>query len=435
MTDNSTTYHLFSLFVHLVAGMSLFYIVFRLTASLTTAYVIALIFSLYPRHHETVYWFSAIVHTLTTAFILLSFVFYLNALKNQNRTQLYLSVFFFTAGLFSTEAGFVGLAAFITYELLWNYQALGTRMWQKLLNLSRRIFPYVIAILFYWTLVILGGNRLSNLVGGEKDTSFYHLSLGFSKISDYFGYLSYTIFPFVELRSITGVLPKIGLLTVSIILVVAGLVLGSRLVRFGLIWLCVTITPYALLVPYGNSDRYFYLPSVGFSIAVVGTFQMFSVLNLKKPILVVLIEAGGLLLLSAYVLAAIISLDDRAKEWNEAGQLVENMLAGFYQANPELESGTTLYFLGMPARYKQANFMATGIQQAVIDHYGHNHLKIYIGSNSELLSTIDKNTNQAGTTEKTLIFTYHNGQLLDRSSAYTNSEVRALLQKYTIKIT
>jgi len=239
-------------------------------------------------------------------------------------------------------------------------------------------------------------------------------------------------FLFVPLRSIGSVLIKVGMLVVTSVALGISVLWGSRLVRFGVIWIIITFLPYVLLVPFGNADRYFYLPSVGFCLAIVGAFQEISASIAKRfgPRGFQLVLGAGKAVFAVYAVLAFSAIQERANEWREAGEMVDQMLSQVYTLHPTVEPGITMYFLGLPKRYKQAAFMASGMRSALVVHYNQPALRVYTGDHPDLLSAVKKAMPGAPRNGQVYVYIYDDGRLIDYSSSYSDPAVQTLLETY-----
>lgn len=448
ISSNPEVYHLFGIIVHMMASLAVFYFAYYLTSSQNSALVITLFFALYPRHHEPVFWTATYAHTIMTACLLFSLNSYLKWRQEAKARWLVASMVLFALAIVSHEAAPVGIVLFLLYELFWQRDRLGLGLPRKGLTLIRLLWPFLVVVGIYISILIAARGGPLNFVRSITETDFYRVSLGWRQLRDFGGYLSYMLFLFVPLRSIDSILIKFGMLMVTGAVLGASLLWGSRLMRFGTVWMVTAFLPYVLLVPFGNSDRYFYLPSVGFCFLVVGAFQTISNfiakrLGIRGQQLVLRI---GLITLSAYMVLAFSSIQDRAREWYEAGELVDEIFTQIYTLHPTVDPTATFYFLNLPKQYKQARFMGDGTRSALAAHYNLRTLRVYTGDHPDLLAAIEKATHGSPANEQVYIYVYYNelytsppilktyshGKLVDRSYSYADPAVRAALDAYAI---
>ncbi|MGN6697944.1 MAG: hypothetical protein ACTHMR_07290, partial [Thermomicrobiales bacterium] len=327
--DRPVAYHLASIGIHIGVVVVLFALIRLLTGSLGLAASTALVFAIYPRHHETILWPAASLHALMTLWILASFYAYQQADRTHRRRWQLLSVVFFAFGMLSSEDGAAAIGLVLAYDILWHTDTYRAALHQVLKHLVSLLVPYIAVLTAYVGLLVVGSEGILHFVGARSDTSFYHLSLGFGTAKDFAGYLTYTIFPFVPLREVQSSTAKALLMVAALMLLIGAYAHGTRLVRFGIIWISITILPYVLLVPFGNADRYFYLPAIGFCLLVVGLGQQWLARieyakRLGSKYLVRMVLVCCMIL---YCLAAISVLQTRSRDWSTAGNLVDDILS------------------------------------------------------------------------------------------------------------
>lgn len=389
---NPQPYHLFGLAIHIIVVLAVFFLVNCLASSQNSALFATLIFALYPRHHEAVFWPAAYAHILMAVCLLFGLNSYLKWREVGKGFWRIMSALLFVLAMLSNEAAASGILLLLTYELFWRRDQLRANLKQQMLMLIRLLWPFIAIVAAYIGLLVVGRGGLSSFSASMTETTFYRVRFGLNSLKDLGGYLSYTLFLFLPLRSIDSVLVKLGMLVVTSMALGASILWGSRLTRFGAIWIFVTFLPYVLLVPFGNADRYFYLPSVGFAFMIVGSFQSAHVFFTKRlgPRGAQLALKTGLAALAAYVIFAFLSLQDRAREWYEAGEMVDQVLTQVYILHPTVDPDMTFYFLNLPKQYKQARFMGDGTRSALTAHYKQPSLRVYTGDHPDLLSAVEK---------------------------------------------
>jgi hypothetical protein len=344
-----------------------------------------------------------------------------------------MSMLLFGLAILSNEAAAAGILLLLTYELCWERDRLGASLKHQVLTLIRLLWPFVVIMAAYVSLLIIARGGPSGFITSVTETTFYRVRFGLDhQLKDLGGYLSYTLFLFVPLRSIGSVLVKTGMLVVTSVVLGISVLWGSRLVRFGVIWIIITFLPYVLLVPFGNADRYFYLPSVGFCLAIVSVFQEISTFIAKRFGLrgSQLALRAGIAALAVYTVLAFSAIQERASEWREAGEMVDQMLSQVYTLHPTVDPDMTLYFLGLPKRYKQVAFMATGMRSALATHYNQPALRVYTGDHPDLLSAVKRAMPGAPGNGQVYIYIYDDGKLINYSSSYADPAVQILLETY-----
>ncbi len=79
-------YHWINLLLHMVNGILVFVLIFRLSGNTIAAFVTALLFAIHPLHVESVAWVAECKDVVATLFFLLSLLFYLRFTGRRNRS-------------------------------------------------------------------------------------------------------------------------------------------------------------------------------------------------------------------------------------------------------------------------------------------------------------------------------------------------------------
>jgi Flp pilus assembly protein TadD len=227
----------------------------------------ASVFAVHPVHAEAVTWISGRSELLWALFMLSSFSLYIVYKKRKGITHIAGSLALFFLSLLSKETAIIFPLVLMLYELFY-----GTE------GLKRRVrFPvfYALTIIPY---IILRTEFLKNagLVGNQSLLLRMYTAPGL-----FAEYLRLLILPF-NLKVFYDVSIKKTFLSPDVIvpLIVLGLILvGTLFVRrhdkglsFSLLFALIVLIPVTgivrLLYPAFMADRYLYVPSVGFSMAL-----------------------------------------------------------------------------------------------------------------------------------------------------------------------
>jgi len=135
-----------------------------------------------------------------------------------------------------------------------------------------------------------------------------------------------------------------------------------RLALLGLGWMLVT--PLVFVPFSGPTDRYFYLPSIGFALIVGEILGALPAVGRREgfvlfPRWLVAALAGGL------VLAGGTSVFVRSLAWNEAGRVSGGILNDTRRFLPDPPDGTRFYYAGVPAFLDGVPLFGNGLQEAV----------------------------------------------------------------------
>jgi len=265
-------FHLASLLLHAAVVMILFLLAERILGDRGAALATAGWFALHPVHVESLAWISDVNDLEITFFYLLTFWCFMRAAApgggRRPWTQAAMIVSFLLALLSKEQALTLPLLAAL-YEHFYREDRRGTTWQQKLL----RYAPLWLLSLVYIPLrVRFLGSFAQNMELHQINPAETFLS-ALALLGQYFGKLLWPahLSAFYVFHAATnwfdvGVLAGIG--TLVLYVVVFG-VLWKRAhpASFGILWLLVTLAPVLnarLMTSYVFTERYLYLPSVGF---------------------------------------------------------------------------------------------------------------------------------------------------------------------------
>ncbi len=273
---HAAPFHLFSLLLHGANG----YLIYKLIARPATdrmgwimGLAAALLFLLNPHHAETVSWIAAIGDLLGTFCILSSLLLFLRFRENPRLYYLIGSLVLFTIGLFTRETVVV-LPVLILLTLLTlgdNMKAISPGASTPLRSRNPvglrdllLLGAYLVPLLLYSALQLVGRGGETPLARGGLQFRALNADFIALGVMDYVhglvpgGNLMAGL-PLDTLRVVVWVeLAAIALLAMALWR------LMWRVTLFGLGWLM--ITPLLFVFFNAPTDRYFYLPSIGYAI-------------------------------------------------------------------------------------------------------------------------------------------------------------------------
>ena len=425
-TQSPLAYHLFCLGIHLAATLAVFWLARQLGQRQSVAITAALLFALYPRNHEAIFWTAASSHTIMTVFILYSLIYYIKGGLGKGRKWMVASYLLFCLGLLSAEGAIVSVALFALYDILWHQYESKSNWVTNAVESLYRLLPYMAFTVIYSGLVVLG-RGIHNL----SNTTSYHVQFNASQIKDFGGYLSYTLLPFIPLRTFDSMYTKVVVLTVTLVVLGYLLLRGSKLTKYGVAWIMITVTPYVLFVPFGNADRYFYAPAVGFCFVVVGAWQTYTNM-LASHVTRRKLQLSLGIALSAVAVYSVVGfhlLQKRSQEWRTAGDMVDKMLAQIYSAHSSMDPQTVVYILDLPKQYGQAKFMGVGMRPALQTHYNMADLTVNTSDDPELVAAVEYAHHERLQYDKPVyVYVYVDDTLVDYSASLYDPNVRTLLE-------
>jgi protein O-mannosyl-transferase len=225
------------------------------------AFLGSLLFAVHPVHVEPVVWIGGTADLLLGFFIFLSFLFYL-------RGNLFPSLIAFAFAAWSKEPALMFPAIIIFDYILFRRHSLRfTGIW---LVISGIIAALYLATRMYAMNTLL---RPTQAATGFVQQCFKGAVWAGLYISKLIAPITLNAFYFYTLN------PKLIIFSISILLVTILLAIffrKNKLFLFGIFWFFVFIFP-ALMVanvsPVGFAERYLYVPSAGFAMAIV-SFRM-----------------------------------------------------------------------------------------------------------------------------------------------------------------
>ena len=424
---NPAPYHILSLVFHIATTLGIFWLA-RSLSNVHLGAAAALIFGLIPRHHEVVFWPVSASHPLMALCLVLCLIAYIHGTRVTRASwrAMGAATLIFAVGIFSNEACAIGVGIILAYE--WIQPGAETTHRPTIRQLIRRLAPFVVVTAMYAALLILSRDQASDLIGSHSDKTFYHLDLSLSKFKEYVGYIGYTLLPFVPLRSLNTLTSQVVVGSIAVLVLGLALWRGNRLARFGLAWLLISVLPYVLFVPYGNADRYTYLPSMGACLMVIGMGQQ-ALGRVQRRSTKNLQSARGALIviLLLYGVCADVTIFARAQEWHTAGEGVDSVLAQIYAVHPVVHSDDTFYVLNLPETLGQAHFLGVGLQHALRSHYGQRELAIYESRDPGLIDAVVHSSCADVASPGVTIYIYSNGTLTDYSTRFSDPVVRQFL--------
>lgn len=302
-------HHLTNVILHTLNSCLLLLLLWQMTGKLGPSFVVAALFAWHPLHVESVAWVSERKDVLSTLFALLCMMAYVwftrSSLPRRRLIYYWLAFCLFALGLLAKPM--VVTVPFIL--LLLDYWPL-QRLKGSSLPLSRIALEKVPFLLL--TAVSCGVTLWAQKAGGAV-VPFASLSITVRVANATLSYWSYigkllwparlaVYYPFaVHSANVTISLAGVLLLLITIE--------ATRLRKFpwlatGWLWFMGTLVPVIGLVQVGSqgmADRYSYIPSIGFFIAIVfGLNDLLDRLSWRTPVVPVAALAGC----AAYAMAA-----------------------------------------------------------------------------------------------------------------------------------
>jgi tetratricopeptide (TPR) repeat protein len=266
---------LMNVVIHAANAVLLFVLLRRMTNSPGRSAVVAALFAIHPLHVESVAWLAERKDVLSTLFLLLTMLFYLDFIRSRSRWRYALMLLMFILGLMSK-----GMLVTLPFVLLlldywplerWSFnepRRLGALFLEKL-PLFLIDIPAV--------LITLAGQKAASALAAPTSVSL-PIRVANALIS-YVIYLGKTFWPArlaIPYPYRMVISPTATLLSAVLLLAVTGAVLwqarSRRYLFAGWFWFIGMLVPVIGLVQIGKqsmADRYTYAPLIGLFLALV----------------------------------------------------------------------------------------------------------------------------------------------------------------------
>ena len=278
-------WHAVSVSVHILAAVTLYFLLNRLSANNLLALLTALIFVAHPVHNETVVYVNSMGDSLAAFFVLSSLLLYARfrqSLKPAwSSCPYWTALLLFPLGLLSKETGFMlaGLLPLMDFLLLSKAESWGGRVKQT----AAAVWPFIVLGLLYLVLraTVLNFNNSPNFHNANNTFTappFIRLMTFFKAMVQYAGFL---FFPY-QLRMERSLAWGQSLMEWDVI--AGGLLIGFILffafkywktkpwISFGLGWFFMAIVPVSnVLVPINAAlyEHFLYIPMIGIALITV----------------------------------------------------------------------------------------------------------------------------------------------------------------------
>ena len=278
-------YHLFNVLVNVICVILVFVLCNSLFNNKTLSFLSSLIFALHPIHTEAVSWISGGPYVLSSMFFIAAFIFYIRS--NRSMFYLTLSVVAFSFCLLAGNSVAVLPIMFILYELLFREKASQNL---KLFRFRLIVLFLVLAIsVIFIGMFFVMRNKFAHLIFQFRGLSYlvvvakaflYYLKILYLPLQRGL----YHPFSF-NTAGIQNLSPALFSSVAVIIIAIVSFFKCKRNLKpvsFGIMWFFVTYLPYSNIIPVCNiiSERYLFLPSVGFSIIMAALFlKVWAIIN------------------------------------------------------------------------------------------------------------------------------------------------------------
>ena len=278
--DSAFGYHLTNLILHILAGLSVFVFLEMLIKDTLAAFISAMLFILHPIHSESVSFICGRVDILALLCFMLGLVFFIRSARSPKKGFFVIPGLFFFLGLLFKETTIVLPLIVLVTDYLYLSQG---NIKEIARYLFKRYAGFLVAFLLYMVFRLLF-TKFSFLALNKQYYMNYSFGSGnlwwlFTPFLIIAKYVRLLFFP-INLKADYFFQPASGFFDPAALCgaVLAGLSLyifirhrkKNKIIALSVAWFFIAILPVLNLIPSGNifAERYLYLPSLGFCMAI-----------------------------------------------------------------------------------------------------------------------------------------------------------------------
>lgn len=420
--ENPMGYRLVLLALHVSTGVALSSLAKQMTGDGQVGLAAFMLFALYPRNHQVLLWSVSNNKVLGTLLFILCLDMTLRFRRKRCWQQGALAVVFAVLALLTSGGN---MALFIVLPLLWVF--FREEEVFKPDVLSRRVLLVMLALAAGYLLLTFEPGAGFRFMQGDAvpfsglSSAYMVQPLGLPALKEFLVYNMYLMLPFIPLRSVDPSIPVALLAAVCFFFLVVVFGVGVRLPRLAAVWMVMGILPYALFVPTGNADRYFYLASAGYALMAARLCLRLYDLN-GEPGRVSTLELALIGLLGLYVIGGTLMIRSQVGEWFTAEKIAVRVVAETTYKHPNPSAGQQMLYVNLPGTYGQAYlYLSGGINIEITQAYRDAEeigLEAYQVNDPEVIQYVRSLPELTGETQTNLtIFLYENERLIEKNSA------------------
>jgi protein O-mannosyl-transferase len=279
-------WHAVSVGTHILAAVTLYFLINRLFAQNLLALGVALIFVCHPVHNEAVVYVNSMGDSLAAFFVLSSVLSYARFRQSQKPAwasrSYWLALLLYPLALLSKETGFVlvGLLPLTDFLLL----SKAKTFWGRVKQTAAAVWPFILLGVIYLILrgTVLNFNNSFNFYNANNAFTTHpsiRLMTFFKAMVQYTGFLFFPYqlrverdFPWAQSLMQWDVIAG-GLLVGAMLFFAFKYWRTKPLVSFGIGWFFIAIAPTSNVVVAINSvlyEHFLYMPMIGIALIVVG---------------------------------------------------------------------------------------------------------------------------------------------------------------------
>ncbi len=282
-------YHLSNLLFNSLTVAALFWFVYFFFRNLKTegnlyhiAFFSSLVFSLHPMHVESVSWIAARTDVLCTLFLLLGLIFHMSSYRQIALVPLAILAFYLS--LLSKELAVVFIPLVIVIDF-------ATEQIKKKNSLIKYILYIAIIILYFYlrtksfvNITPVSGKNI-NIAASSDFLRYFDMLIVL--VSSYYSYIYKLLVPvnfnaFISevTKDLYYLIPSFLILGSILFALIYSVIKRIKLLYFVILWISISLAPSTILAiikmtPTSLAERYLYLPSVAFAMAIGYLFYKF----------------------------------------------------------------------------------------------------------------------------------------------------------------
>jgi tetratricopeptide (TPR) repeat protein len=252
---NVVGYHLTSMLLHILAALSIYWLISILFKDNILSALAAIFFVVHPVHTGVVSYISSRADSLYLLFTLVSFIFYIRSSKAKGVIYYLIMVLSYSLALLSKENALILPALLLLYHYTFK-EMIRSREFLSMLGI---------------TLVYISDSTLLHRIPGFFAAVATYIRLMVLPFGLHMEYGT-PLFSFTDPKAICG----LGILA-GLIFAAFKTIKTNRLIFFSLSWFLITILPVSNLYPINAymAENWLYLPSIGFFLILAGYLTAF----------------------------------------------------------------------------------------------------------------------------------------------------------------
>jgi len=279
---NPTGFHLTNTVLHILVAILAFFLLYSLSRkNFLLSYLPSLLFLIHPLQTEAITYIAGRADPLSSVFVMLSLIFYVNFRKSLLKKSLILSFAFFILGLLTKEQVILLPALILLIEICF----FSTKEnWKK--NIKIPIYFFLVSVIYFLArITILNFNDILSGVNYVEtyNTNLWSRLLTFTWVMiKYFALLfaPFNLHMAYEVEPITSIFsPSVFLFVLAMICflwIVYKTWNKNKLIAFGFFWFLIILLPRTNIISINRPlyEHWLYLPMLGFWLAIIALVML-----------------------------------------------------------------------------------------------------------------------------------------------------------------